>query len=220
MVFELLVELVVDYIALNNELGKDIPVHWFYKLVTKETVACQMFFFAWALYTNMVLNFPSMPLSHFCTSPTDPCTCTGGPYRIHRPLCLFLSTKPEEQAALLSLNATEYLLPDLPRVYIKTIVSNGNETSYAIDLDYLKAEHGTLFSIVSSRNQELVYAGAVTLCLVVIGMLFSESALSRFAKKSVKEVSAKVSFHAGRIKSFTTVSFAKDDSPAVEEKDD
>ena len=219
MLFELVVEFVVDYIALNNELGKDIPVHWFYSLLTREGVLAQAFFFAYATFLNLVLNFPSMPLSHFCTSPTDPCTCTGGPYRLHRPLCEFLSMKTEAQAALFNSNATGDLLTGLPRAHVKAIYVNSNATSYAIDLDFLEAEHPTLFSIVSSRNQELIYAGTLTVILVVAGMLFSDAALARFAKETVKEVSAKVTFHASStIKSFNSKSFASDGSPAAEEK--
>ena len=222
LLFELVVEFVVDYMALYNELGKDIPVHWYYSLLTRETVLAQAFFFAFAVYLNLTWNFPSMPLSHFCTSPTDPCTCTGGPYRLHRPLCQFLGMTTEAQAALFSSNATGELLPGLPASYVKAIyTANGNASSYAIDLDFIKAEQPTLFSIVSARNQELVYAGTMTVILVVAGMLFSESALSRFAKGTVREVSAKVTFHASStLKSFevSARTFASQDSAAVEEE--
>ena len=234
LLFELAVEFVVDYVALNNELGKDIPVHWFYSLLTRETVLAQAFFFAIAVYLNLVCNFPSMPLSHFCTSPTDPCTCTGGPYRLHRPLCEFLGMTTEAQAALFSPNATGELLPGLPASYVKAIYNNftnGTASSYAIDLDFLKAEQPTLFSIVSVRNQELVFAGTMTVIVVVAGMFLSETALSRFAKGTVREVSAKVTYHASSalksfevksfgLKSFEVKSLASQDSAAVEEQKD
>ena len=178
-------------------------------------------FFAFAPFSNMIGNFPSLPLSHFCTSPSDPCTCTGGPYRIYRPLCTFRDMSTEAQAALVNSNATAYLLPDLPREYVKTITTNGS-TAYAIDLDFLEAEQPTLFSIVSARNQELVYAGFVTLALVVGGMLFAEAGISRWAKETVREVQRKVSFHATRSLSNLGNSFASRSSPsaAEEEKDD
>ena len=226
LLFELAVEFVVDYVALNNELGKDIPVHWFYSLLTRETVLCQAFFFANAVYMNLVWNFPSMPLSHFCTSPTDPCTCTGGPYRLHRPLCKFLGMTTEAQAALFSPNATGELLPGLPASYVKAIYNNftnGTASSYAIDLDFLKAEQPTLFSIVSVRNQELVFAATMTVIVVVAGMFLSETALSRFAKGTVREVSAKVTYHASSaLKSlkFSNRTFASKETGAVEEQKD
>ena len=227
--FELAVEFVVDYVALSNELGKDIPVHWFYSLLTKEVVLCQAFFFAKAAELNLIFNFASMPLSHFCTSRVDPCTCTGGPYRIHRPLCEFLGMETEAQAALFGSNVTGDLLPGLPRDYVQAIYTNGSATSYAIDLDFIEAEHPTLFSMFSVRNQELVYAGTMTIIFVIAGMLFSDAALARFAKETVKEVSAKVTSHVSRIKSFhsTLKSFqiqeqdvAHDAVAAVEEKGD
>ncbi len=222
----------MDYIALNNELGKDIPVHWFYSLLTMETVLCQAFYLASAVYLNLVWNFPSLPLSHFCTSPTDPCTCTGGPYQLHMPLCEFLGMTTEAQAALFSPNATGELLPGLPASYVKAIyTTNGTASSYAIDLDFLKAEQPTLFSIVSARNQELVFAGTMTVIVVVAGMFLSETALSRFAKGTVREVSAKVTYHASSalkgfstksfaLKSFDVKSLASQETATVEEKKD
>ena len=54
--------------------------------------------------------------------------------------------------------------------------------------------------------------------LVVAGMLFAETALSRFAKETVKEVTPQVTFHASNLKSFDVRRDASRDSAAVEEE--
>ena len=69
--------------------------------------------------------------------------------------------------------------------------------TYALDLDAIRAEHPPLLSYLSLRNQELIVAAALTLAIIIGGMLFIDAALSQQVASEVREKASHVASNVG-----------------------
>eukprot|EP00948_MAST-09A_sp_MAST-9A-sp1_P000583 g583.t1 len=192
LALELFVEFAVDGIAVYKEIFKqNLPLGNYFSMLTMEIFLAYVSF-ANAVMTGALLCFLSTPDAYFCKS-ADPCTCTGGSYRLYTSACAFINAPSETQEMYYNGTMT---LENLPPRYITNIsnTSNPNKTSYILNSQKMSNEHKSIFDAVNTNFQNAVVFGVITVTLIVVTMKLTNKILRfyGFDKEDRKRLKKKV----------------------------
>jgi len=88
---ELFVEFAVDAIAVYKEIIKQrLKLSKYFSFLTKEVFLSYLFYSLMGVGLVFTMPFTSLPDIYFCKN-ADPCTCTGGSFRLYTSACKFLT---------------------------------------------------------------------------------------------------------------------------------
>ena len=114
------------------------------------------------------------PTSMFCTSPSDPCSCTGGTYQSIESLCSYLKADVVTQAKLYKTGLSGK--PNIPSKYLLP----GNGTSnYTINLPMLQKEYQTYFEQFDSDTLNQFILGSGLIILIAFSMILAHELMHR-----------------------------------------
>ena len=176
LALELFVEFAVDGIAVYKEIFKqNLPLGNYFSMLTMEIFLAYIGF-ANVAVVQILVSFLSTPDAYFCRN-ADPCTCTGGSYRLYTSACAFVNAPFETQE--MYYNGT-VKLENLPPRYMTNISNTSNRTPYSLNSQKMSNEHKSIFYSVSEHIQTAMIVGLITVAFITAAMNLTNTILRSY----------------------------------------
>ena len=117
----------------------------------------------------------SAPTYVFCSSASDPCSCTGGAYQAIQSICTYLSADPIIQAQIFKSGISGR--PSIPsRFLLRTNTSN--ITTYGLNLTMLQQEYKTYPEYLDHETLNIILLSMCIIVVIALTMILADAMLS------------------------------------------
>eukprot|EP00948_MAST-09A_sp_MAST-9A-sp1_P002263 g2263.t1 len=175
---ELALEFAVDGFAMYKEIfNQNLRLEKYFSFLTKEIFVAYMGYVNIAI-SSVLMCFISTPDVYFCEN-ADPCTCSGGSFRLYISTCAFRNAPIETQELYYNGTVT---LDLLPRQFITQMsnASNSSNASYVLDMKKMSNVYKSAFDSIPPKIQSAMAYGTIACPLIILGMLIANRALRAY----------------------------------------